>query len=84
MFFAGRLSEFMNRGRSSSLRAREPYVLCNLCAETKEMWKKSGAWFFKSLPKYILPDKRPTTKYNEELARSLQVKKLRTVFFFFI
>lgn len=27
-----------------------------ICAETREIWKKSGAWFFKSLPKYILPD----------------------------
>lgn len=30
--------------------------LCLICAETREIWKKSGAWFFKSLPKYILPD----------------------------
>ncbi|KAI8442128.1 hypothetical protein MSG28_005748 [Choristoneura fumiferana] len=37
------------------------------------MWKKSGAWFFKSLPKYILPERRPTGRYNDtELARSLQ------------
>lgn len=26
-----------------------------ICAETREIWKKSGAWFFKSLPKYTLP-----------------------------
>ncbi|VVC95875.1 unnamed protein product [Leptidea sinapis] len=26
--------------------------MCNLCTETREMWKKSGAWFFKTLPKY--------------------------------
>lgn len=31
------------------------YWLCMICAETREIWKKSGAWFFKSLPKYILP-----------------------------
>ncbi|XP_049824347.1 rabphilin-3A isoform X2 [Aethina tumida] len=29
--------------------------LCMICSETREIWKKSGAWFFKSLPKYILP-----------------------------
>ncbi|XP_011334962.1 uncharacterized protein LOC105277911 isoform X3 [Ooceraea biroi] len=32
--------------------------LCRICAETREMWKKSGAWFFKSMPKYILPEKK--------------------------
>ncbi|XP_073948239.1 rabphilin-3A-like isoform X2 [Choristoneura fumiferana] len=56
----------------SPIRSREQYI-CNLCAETREMWKKSGAWFFKSLPKYILPERRPTGRYNDtELARSLQ------------
>lgn len=29
--------------------------LCLICAETREIWKKSGAWFFKSFPKYVLP-----------------------------
>ncbi|XP_044010680.1 ras guanine nucleotide exchange factor P-like isoform X2 [Aphidius gifuensis] len=33
--------------------------LCRICTETREMWKKSGAWFFKSLPKYVLPEKKP-------------------------
>lgn len=23
-----------------------------------KMWKKSGAWFFKGLPKYVLPEKK--------------------------
>lgn len=30
--------------------------LCKICAESIEIWKKSGAWFFKGLPKYILPN----------------------------
>uniref|UniRef100_A0A1Y1LN07 Rabphilin n=1 Tax=Photinus pyralis TaxID=7054 RepID=A0A1Y1LN07_PHOPY len=30
--------------------------LCMICSETREIWKKSGAWFFKSLPKYTLPN----------------------------
>lgn len=35
--------------------------LCKICAETREMWKKSGAWFYNMLPKYILPGQnRPT------------------------
>ncbi|CAH1164805.1 unnamed protein product [Phaedon cochleariae] len=33
--------------------------LCMICAETREIWKKSGAWFFKSIPKYILPAETP-------------------------
>ncbi|XP_015592849.1 uncharacterized protein LOC107266663 isoform X3 [Cephus cinctus] len=32
--------------------------LCRICSETREMWKKSGAWFFKGLPKYVLPEKK--------------------------
>ncbi|KAG6448817.1 hypothetical protein O3G_MSEX005738, partial [Manduca sexta] len=56
----------------SPLYSREGYM-CNLCAETREMWKKSGAWFYRSLPKYILPERRATGRYNDtELARSLQ------------
>ncbi|KAF8776779.1 Double C2-like domain-containing protein beta [Argiope bruennichi] len=34
---------------------KEPICLCKICAETRETWKKSGAWFYKGLPKYILP-----------------------------
>lgn len=30
--------------------------LCMICAESREIWKKSGAWFFKGLPKYTLPN----------------------------
>lgn len=30
--------------------------LCMICSESREIWKKSGAWFFKSIPKYILPN----------------------------
>ncbi|XP_046964096.1 rabphilin-3A isoform X1 [Vanessa cardui] len=56
----------------SSIYSREQYT-CILCAETREMWKKSGAWFFKSLPKYIMPDKKITGRYNDtELAKTLQ------------
>ncbi|CAH0685770.1 unnamed protein product [Chilo suppressalis] len=52
--------------------SREQYM-CNLCAETREMWKKSGAWFFKSLPKYVLPERRTTGRYTDsELSRTLQ------------
>lgn len=36
----------------------EKVWLCKICAETREMWKRSGAWFFRGIPKHILP---PTT-----------------------
>ncbi|CAD6216131.1 GSCOCG00004347001-RA-CDS [Cotesia congregata] len=39
--------------------------LCRICTETREMWKKSGAWFFKSLPKYILPEKKVSKTQSE-------------------
>nr|CAD7586504.1 unnamed protein product [Timema genevievae] len=26
---------------------KKPISLCKICSETREMWKKSGAWFFK-------------------------------------
>ncbi|XP_068159146.1 rabphilin-3A [Drosophila tropicalis] len=38
----------------TSERTREIW-LCRICSETREMWKKSGAWFFKGLPKYDMP-----------------------------
>ncbi|PVD31713.1 hypothetical protein C0Q70_07131 [Pomacea canaliculata] len=38
--------------------ARQPLWLCKICAETREVWKRSGAWFFKGLPKYTLPEKK--------------------------
>ncbi|XP_061722431.1 rabphilin-3A isoform X1 [Cydia pomonella] len=61
----------------SPIRSREQYI-CNLCAETREMWKKSGAWFFKSLPKYILPERRQTGQYaDSKLARSLQQVRMK-------
>ncbi|KAJ1524251.1 hypothetical protein ONE63_010766 [Megalurothrips usitatus] len=41
----------------TSSSSKEQIWLCKICSETREMWKKSGAWFFKGLPKYVLPDK---------------------------
>ncbi|XP_034663223.1 rabphilin-3A isoform X2 [Drosophila subobscura] len=38
----------------TSERTREIW-LCRICSETREMWKKSGAWFFKGLPRYDTP-----------------------------
>ncbi|XP_023374480.1 rab effector Noc2 isoform X1 [Otolemur garnettii] len=38
---------------------KRPLWLCKICSEQREVWKRSGAWFFKGLPKYILPLKTP-------------------------
>lgn len=51
-----------------SLRLKSPsnankWFLCRICAETREMWKKSGAWFFKGLPKYVLPEKKVSQSF---------------------
>ncbi|XP_054730962.1 rabphilin-1 [Anastrepha obliqua] len=41
-------------------RTREIW-LCRICSETREMWKKSGAWFFKGLPNYDAPSSTSST-----------------------
>ncbi|XP_037881195.1 synaptotagmin-like protein 4 isoform X1 [Glossina fuscipes] len=39
--------------------------LCRICSETREMWKKTGAWFFKGIPNYEIPSSTsPTTLRN--------------------
>ncbi|XP_041456042.1 double C2-like domain-containing protein beta isoform X3 [Lytechinus variegatus] len=37
---------------------KQPIMLCKICSETRELWKRSGAWFFKALPKYTVPEKK--------------------------
>jgi hypothetical protein len=32
---------------TTATKQKEPVWLCKICAETREMWKKSGAWFYK-------------------------------------
>ncbi|NXJ56471.1 DOC2B protein, partial [Spizaetus tyrannus] len=34
---------------------KRPLWLCKICSEQREVWKRSGAWFYKALPKYIMP-----------------------------
>ncbi|TRZ23177.1 hypothetical protein HGM15179_004031, partial [Zosterops borbonicus] len=36
--------------------------LCKICSEQREVWKRSGAWFFKGLPKQMLPQQMPVSK----------------------
>ncbi|XP_074040221.1 rabphilin isoform X2 [Leptinotarsa decemlineata] len=70
---------------TSNSTSREHW-LCMICAETREMWKKSGAWFFKSIPKYILPVENPrftrtrsvrvSRKYKDDDSSSEDEKKI--------
>uniref|UniRef100_A0A8C4YP30 Rabphilin 3A-like protein n=1 Tax=Gopherus evgoodei TaxID=1825980 RepID=A0A8C4YP30_9SAUR len=36
--------------------------LCKICSEQREVWKRSGAWFFKGMTKQVLPQPMPVTK----------------------
>ncbi|XP_068102026.1 rabphilin-3A isoform X2 [Hyperolius riggenbachi] len=36
--------------------------LCKICSEQREVWKRSGAWFFKGFPKHELPEPMPVSK----------------------
>ncbi|XP_062373225.1 rabphilin-3A-like [Sardina pilchardus] len=38
--------------------------LCKICSEQREVWKRSGAWFFKGFPKQFLPSPMPMSKQN--------------------
>ncbi|XP_007894798.1 rab effector Noc2 [Callorhinchus milii] len=49
---------------------RRPLWLCKICSERREVWKRSGAWFYKVLPKYILPLKS-STRVSELLPRPI-------------
>uniref|UniRef100_A0A7N6AB17 Rabphilin 3A homolog (mouse), b n=1 Tax=Anabas testudineus TaxID=64144 RepID=A0A7N6AB17_ANATE len=39
--------------------------LCKICREQREVWKRSGAWFFKGFPKHFLPSPMPLSKPKE-------------------
>uniref|UniRef100_A0A3P8PF58 Rabphilin 3A homolog (mouse), b n=1 Tax=Astatotilapia calliptera TaxID=8154 RepID=A0A3P8PF58_ASTCA len=39
--------------------------LCKICREQREVWKRSGAWFFKGFPKHFLPSPMPLSKAKE-------------------
>ncbi|XP_013909608.1 PREDICTED: rabphilin-3A [Thamnophis sirtalis] len=42
--------------------------LCKICTEQREVWKRSGAWFFKGLPKQTLPQPMPIAKKPQPAA----------------
>uniref|UniRef100_A0A6I8NF40 Rab effector Noc2 n=1 Tax=Ornithorhynchus anatinus TaxID=9258 RepID=A0A6I8NF40_ORNAN len=52
---------------------KRPLWLCKICSEQREVWKRSGAWFYRGLPKYILPLKTAGRTHEAHL-RPLQVE----------
>nr|XP_057926334.1 rabphilin-3A-like isoform X2 [Doryrhamphus excisus] len=40
--------------------------LCKICREQREVWKRSGAWFFKGFPKQFLPAPMPLSKPKDQ------------------
>lgn len=38
--------------------AHDPCMLCKICAEDRELWKKSGGWFYGNLPTYVKPTRK--------------------------
>lgn len=64
----------------SSLRLPSPSKetwLCKICSETREMWKKSGAWFFKGLPRYELPQRNQITRVSQREVKPKPVKQTK-------
>ncbi|CAK8694725.1 unnamed protein product [Clavelina lepadiformis] len=54
------VSTLQNVQRKHSNKASKSTTwLCKICCESREVWKRSGAWFFRGLPKYILPEQNP-------------------------
>ncbi|KAF4110520.1 hypothetical protein G5714_007551 [Onychostoma macrolepis] len=49
--------------------------LCKICGEQREVWKRSGAWFFKGLPKQFLPSPMPISRPRDP---SPQQKAMQT------
>ncbi|KAM3933856.1 rab effector Noc2 [Leptodactylus fuscus] len=61
---------------------RRPTWLCKICSEQREVWKRSGAWFYKGIPKYILPLKisSKTTEFHmRHTPAEPQTQDLKTV-----
>ncbi|OCU02110.1 hypothetical protein XELAEV_18007870mg [Xenopus laevis] len=40
--------------------------LCKICSEQREVWKRSGAWFFKGFAKQVLPQPIPVNKSKSQ------------------
>ncbi|XP_077456284.1 rabphilin-3A-like isoform X2 [Stigmatopora argus] len=52
-------------GTQCSSRPRAVW-LCKICREQREVWKRSGAWFFKGFPKQFLPAPMTLSKTKDQ------------------
>ncbi|XP_029366892.1 rabphilin-3A-like [Echeneis naucrates] len=57
-------------GTQCSSRPRAVW-LCKICREQREVWKRSGAWFFKGFPKHFLPSPMPLSKPSDTGAQEV-------------
>ncbi|XP_035386026.1 rabphilin-3A isoform X2 [Electrophorus electricus] len=57
-------------GMQNNSRPRSVW-LCKICSEQREVWKRSGAWFFKGLPKQFLPSPMPISKAKEPKSQNI-------------
>lgn len=44
---------------------------CKICSETRELWMKTGAWFYKVMPKYEVPAPRVPQPRTSPASRGL-------------
>ncbi|KAM6970053.1 rab effector Noc2-like [Aplochiton taeniatus] len=44
-------------GVENICRQKRTQWLCKICSEQREVWKRSGAWFYKAIPKHVRPQK---------------------------
>uniref|UniRef100_A0A8C6WZQ9 Rabphilin 3A homolog (mouse), b n=1 Tax=Neogobius melanostomus TaxID=47308 RepID=A0A8C6WZQ9_9GOBI len=61
-------------GTQCSSRPRAVW-LCKICREQREVWKRSGAWFFKGFPKHFLPAPMTLSKPQEEAASAAAAER---------
>lgn len=52
--------------------------LCHICSEIRDVWKKTGAWFYKGLPNYELPkvENRGKSETFDQPKRQIRTTKL--------
>lgn len=50
-------------------------VLCQVCSLTREIWKKSGAWFYKGFPQYDLPERSSMLNSSAKRGSSFIIRK---------
>jgi len=68
--------------RASELQAEFVFfrsILCHVCSEIRDVWKKTGAWFYKGLPNYELPNRangEANNEHREQTKKSIRTTKL--------